>query len=211
MAEDVYLSEGRLIGRLNRQVGDHPLDGDALGLPEIASSNPAKGDFTTVGGITELDVEKFVPEFARKTSNQTVNNSGTLADDTQLFVAVAANAVYQVDAYLIYTSSVNADILFGWTGPSGATFDWVTGGFATSVGASASDGVIRRQNLSLAQSQAVGGVGTAGSDDRVAMPSGVLVTSTTAGNLTLQWAQGSPEVSDTILLANSVLIAQRIA
>jgi hypothetical protein len=192
-------------------IGEPYTDAAIAALPELATSHPAKVPISTTGGVTTLNVEKTVPEAARRTSNLTRNNTATLADDTQLFVAVAANAVYKVDAYLIYTSSVNADIIVGWTGPSGATFDWVTGGFPTTASASAIDGVIRRQNLSLAQSQGIGGVGTAGSDDRVAMPSGVLVTSTTAGNLTLQWAQGAPEVSDTTLLANSVLIAQRIA
>src|SRR5258705_9909942 len=57
---------------------------------------------------------------AFKTSTQTVNNSITLVNDTQLFISVAANTNCIFTSRFVYTSGTTPDIKFGFTYPVGA-------------------------------------------------------------------------------------------
>jgi hypothetical protein len=135
--------------------------------------------------------------FAIKTLNEIVNNSATLQNDNELLATVAASSTYEVYCHLFYTSGTSPDIKFGWTGPSGATLTW------TSVDPFNTSWAKKSIGDSLA-------IGTSGADES-ALLIGVLVVSTTAGTLQLQWAQNGAIASDTIVYANSYLRLRRVA
>jgi len=139
-----------------------------------------------------------IPVFAVKPADTTRNNTATQAADPDLVVPVAANTVYLIEGFLPYNSNTTADIAFGWTLPAGSTMAWTVNGLQT--GATTGQDTIVRGSVN---ETAVQGVGGAGATDVVALPLGTLTTGTTAGNLTLRWAQNTANVSNTILRANS--------
>src|SRR5262245_12791739 len=57
---------------------------------------------------------------ARKTSDETVNNSTTLQNDDNLLLAVTANEIWQFKLCILYNSSTAADFKMAFTFPSGS-------------------------------------------------------------------------------------------
>jgi hypothetical protein len=159
---------------------------------------PAAGSKLRGGTLNSL-ITEVRGVYARKTANETVTNSNTLQNDDHLFVALAANAVYDWKLILHYNSGTTPDFKLGWSVPSGTTMVW-GGMIADTAGA-----VTSVANLSQTTVQAIGGTGAA----NYQFFTGVVVTSTTAGTLQLQWAQNTTTLSDTILLAGSELILTR--
>jgi hypothetical protein len=138
----------------------------------------------------------------RKTADELVNNSAALQDDNDLTFAVAASEVWSFSLFLMYTSNTTADFKLAIGEPSGATTRWTT--LADSAGTAVITG------------PSVGGDAAAvtiqyGAADDPILINGVCANSTNAGNLTLRWAQGTATVVDTIVRANSFLVAHRIA
>lgn len=143
---------------------------------------------------------------AYKAADQTVNNSATLVNDTALTVAVAANTTYAIEGFLAYDTSATADIKVAFTAPAGATLLWSPLGLAGS--SSGTSGSIDQRTLTT-NNLALGGAGAG--TNAVANPRGTLVTSSTAGSLTLQWAQNAAEVSDTKVKTGSWLKLTKLA
>ncbi|MEO7399038.1 MAG: hypothetical protein ABIW84_10780 [Ilumatobacteraceae bacterium] len=145
-------------------------------------------------------VQDFVrPLFARKTSVQTVNNSTTLVNDTQLLLALAANGVYTVEGNLIYDTAAGKFKL-GWTVPAGATLSGFILAYATGGSGSSAAG-----NLygGLTESSATG-VGGAGLGTKlVAVFRALIIMGATAGNFQVQWAQNVLSTTDTNVFADS--------
>jgi hypothetical protein len=149
---------------------------------------------------------------ARKTADETVNNSTTLQNDDHLFFAVAANEVWLVQAWLMWDSAATPDIKFGWTGPASATFAWgalstETSSGVASFGQSFSGTPVAP--LAIGGTLFLPGAG-AGTITAVAL-AGIAAIAGTAGNLQLQWAQNTLNVSDTKVRQNSALIGCRLA
>ena len=131
-----------------------------------------------------------------------VNNSTTLVNDPELLFAIAANEVWEFELLAIINSSAVADIKFQFTGPAGSSIyrfnvgesaaatDFIS---ATEPGGAAID--VRGQGIAMIN----------------AILEGIIINGATAGNLQVQWAQNTAEVSDTKVLANSLLIAHKIA
>lgn len=151
--------------------------------------------------------------FVRKTATgSAINNSTTLANDPELFFPIEANEIWFVEAFLQANgASVNADFKYGWTGPSGCTAQW--GPLATLanlgsgwVGAGAAGGVS-------------GGFSAINNNTNLAGMSGTLphqlagwfTNGSTAGTVTLQWAQNTQTVEDNKILVNSYLRLRRLA
>lgn len=116
------------------------------------------------------------------------NTTVTPAADPDLVVAVEANSRYDVSAVVGWTNG-GGGFRVDFTGPSGATMLWVDndGSVASTIGTDLTFSV------------------TVGTSLR-----GTLVTSGTAGNLTLRWAQNTSNAADTTLLAGCSLLATRI-
>jgi hypothetical protein len=155
----------------------------------------------------------FVPvglpwrQFARKTADQTVNNSATLVNDTHLFVPMVANATYTGMLLLFYSSNTTASIKFAFTFPAGATVSWAPVAYQA-VGSF----TILLSALNTYQSGVDNPLfGAGGSDFPTAIINIIARTAGTAGNLQLRWAQNTANVSNTTIKQDSYMIVTREA
>lgn len=132
-------------------------------------------------------------QYKKKASDQTVNNTATLANDSDLSFPVLANAVYELRMLLLYNSGTTPDIKFAWSIPAGLAMTWVVTGFDTT-------GVLIFGNIDAEGStRALGGTG----GNVAAQVTGVVNVGVNSGTLTLQWAQNTATVANTAVKAGS--------
>jgi hypothetical protein len=149
--------------------------------------------FASGNGLSAATANSLVPLLVRKTALETVNNSTTLQNDDEIFWTPATSAVYQLELVVMYNSGTIPDLKLAFTVPTGAALTWAAlyvdpSSGSMTVSANLTTGVL-----------AIGG--TAG--DVHCLVQGVLVMSTTAGNLQLQWAQNTANASNSNVLAGS--------
>lgn len=164
---------------------------------------PIAGEVPDADKWQAILVSDLRPLFARKTADESVTSSAVMQDDNELTVTVEANAVYWFQLLERIDATAASDYKSQLTLPSGATsvsaidaitiagtaynqFDLITTSFQTTEGA---------------------GAGTV----RIAIRNGIIITSSTAGAVTLQWAQNTSGGTATILKAGSYLIALKVA
>src|SRR3990167_3404815 len=161
-----------------------------LGSSTVAGSTP-------VGGYI----------IARRAADSSAKTNDTLANDTTLLWAVAANEVWFFDIWATWSGAKTThDLKVGWSVPASAAMSWgpVSGTFQWTPQAAASSPVAI---LGAAGTAALGGIsGTLGP-----VISGIVVVSSTAGNMNLQWAQNTTDAGELKMLANSFLRATRLA
>lgn len=142
-----------------------------------------------------------------KTADETVNNSNTLQDDDHLFFPIEANETWFVEALLrVQAASINADFLWGWTGPTGATASWSLGaaqGGWSQVGTSSSPGAEKTIGNTVAS-------GGGAFNSHVYLGGWFYADATHAGTIKLQWAQNSATNENNKVLAGSHLRLRRI-
>lgn len=132
----------------------------------------------------------------RKTADETISLNTTSQDDDDLFFAIAANEVWTFTFYVIMNSGAVGDWKYQVAVPAGAT----------------GSGAFRFGNTGQAfgtDSPLIAGV--AGGVDVLHVIGGVVVNSTTAGNVQLKWAQFATDAVNTTVRVNSWLIAHQIA
>ena len=141
------------------------------------------------GGVLVAAGDNISPS-VQATADQTVSTT-TQTASTYLTYPVAANATYQMDAFLMFTSPNTINFVHSFTGPSGATMTWMdnTGTLvATITGTDTWSG---------------------NGANKSAILTGRLVTSTTAGSLTVTFASGTA-ANNAILRSNSWLRLTRV-
>ena len=170
-------------------------------LAKHAASHASDGFDPLVAGVLGLDVFALQSQLltGRNTSDYThPQNNTTLANVPGLTVALAASSVYLLFATFVYNSGAVPDFKFGFNGPAGYSgwqeFYGSTGGFSTQQFSIATLGMILD--------------GTAA--DQPVFIRGQVVT-TTAGDLQFQAAQNTANASNTKVLANSSILAVKIA
>lgn len=176
-----------------------------MGLTNPSSSGgggaPTTAEYWVAAADATLSAEKIMA-VVRKASDETVNNSTAMQDDDALALAVGAADVWEIDAVLRYDSSAVADIKFGFTVPASGAIS------GENIGLNASDAAnIATGDLTTAATRGGGGAGTV----RNCVIRAIYIGGGTAGNVTLRWAQNTAEATDTKVLANSVLIARKVA
>jgi hypothetical protein len=146
------------------------------------------------------DYTKHV-KIIRKTADQTVNNSTVLQDDDELFLPMAANEVWFFVLMLITNTSATALLKAAFTVPSGAGFD----GIALYLDPEETSNVIFIDEST--------DIDTYGGEGDLVSPVvfAVMFNGTTPGDLQFKWAQMVPEESDTKVLANSCILAWKLA
>lgn len=146
--------------------------------------------------ITELRIVA-----ARKTADETINNTSVFQDDDELFVSLEANVVYLARVHIVYNSGATPDFKYAFTLPSGTTAPmWSFQGITT----------VSAFTYGVASSGGVSGLGGTGADQPVDA-FGVVITGSTAGTMQLQWAQETANASNTIVRAGSYLELRRIS
>jgi hypothetical protein len=140
----------------------------------------------------------------RKEANQTVNNSAALQDDDELLFAVAANEEWIFHFYLFVSGPEAGDINVHVTGPSGSTVRYAV----TAPTSGITTGITAQSWMKLAHPNATA-AGTSGIDDQASIIEvwGLVRNGATAGDCTLQWAQAAATLGDTIVYADSWLLA----
>jgi hypothetical protein len=182
-----------------------------------AVSSPPSGMVSTrtdVGIVEAYDGSAYQPVafypgwlYVRKTADQSVTSSTTLVDDNQLLLPVAANAVYELRMFIIYTAATAGDLSITFTGPASATLDWNIGGLS-GTSATTPDGVTWWGANTIGGNDSVNG---GGGVNMAAHPQGILITAGTAGTFKLRWAQAASSGTATTVKTGSVMILQRVA
>ena len=145
--------------------------------------------------------------FARKTANESVTNVGALQNDDHLVVSLGTSSTYLIEGFLYVRSNVNnADFLLGFDVPAGSTMKMtfvaydgannVKGGGFLTVDGGASPGI---------------DVNSGGTTNIAVWFRGIVVTTTTADDMQVQWAQDSPGGGRTTTVeSNSFMHATRV-
>lgn len=168
---------------------------------------------TVIGATQVLDARYYVdypPPNKTLTSTQTVSNSTTLVDVTDLTIPLTAGAAYTLDSWIEYGAATAADIKFFLKLPSGGTGRW--SGRGLEVGATATFGSHSVGTVDTATVFAVAGAGVGvGMSARLTGLIQAPVVSAAGGTLalTLQFAQNTANVSNTQLFVGSSISLTR--
>ncbi len=167
-----------------------------------------------VAGVSLVSTEpvfasKAVALYARQAANQSVTSSTVLVDSTNLQLALVANAVYEIECFLILDAGTAGDIKVGFarTGAGTWTFDWTPN--AISAAAASYSASVNKTALTLADTVIVPGVAVG--TKTVAHPKGLVITDATAGTFKVQFAQNASDGTATTLYAGSYIKARRLA
>jgi len=145
-----------------------------------------------------------VPIAAIKPSDTARNTTVTLTADPDLVIAVAANTIYDVRIVLRYKGGANgsSDAQFQVNVPSGST------GFYMIQRINISGLAVGFTDSGFGSPVNAGTNGTGNTEQAIITAS--VNTSSTAGNITLLWAQNTSSGTNTTVMANSFMVAQRI-
>lgn len=191
-----------------------------MSTPSVTATSPVDGG--TIAGAwgqavyTDLtSLAAFIADMSKvveKGSDTSRASTSTLADDPALTLAVSANASYIMNAFVIFgaggAASTNG-FKFAWTGPSGATMNWVPHTKIDTDATNAATSIWMAQR-DIGTTISSGGAG-ANTIKVIARPYGLLKTSSTAGSLTLQWAQATSNGTATIVYAGSWIELRRVS
>lgn len=163
----------------------------------------------TITGVTHLTGGTSLQRCAWKTADETVTNSAVLQDDDDLVLTVAASTTYTLDGMLLHSADAAADLQLAFTGPAGASLDWVPRGLSTLAAATAGDVTLAASSIGDAGALITG---TVGAGTKVAtLVTGLLQVGATAGSLQLRWAQGTAHASDAVVYAGSYLSLRQVS
>lgn len=165
----------------------------------VCSETEAAGLVTTHAGL-KTGIHGLT--IVRKTSDQTVNDSNTLVNCTQLLFAVGISEIWEFFMWGLHNASGDGDIKFGFTVPTNGVIHWFDHYRITSCGAYGALSVIGAGDTTKWE-----GTGA----DAVGVLWGIYIGGDTAGNVQFQFAQYTAHASDAKILTNSNIIARRIA
>ncbi len=144
-----------------------------------------------------------------KTSDQIVNNSATLVNDTALLTpTLPPNSTWEVLCQLIYDGSTAGDIKLGWAHPASSTFAYIAYGSGTGAAGGAGPYTVSWSPYTVTSTPAFGGQAV-GNNAPIGMQG--ILTVTTAGVLQLQWAQNAADATNLTVHAGSYLKLKRIS
>lgn len=142
-------------------------------------------------------LEAWLPSWALKTSDETINNSASLQNDDALVVSVLANATYSLEMLLFQNTNAAANFKLDLVLPAGATWR---------------RGIFDCNNTQLGQmtTSAISGITGTGASAYVHVISSINIAST-AGTVQLRWAQNTAHASNATVTADSWLKLIRMA
>ena len=146
----------------------------------------------------------------RTTDATAINNSAVLVSDAVLVTALPTAGRFHWNAILFYDCSTTADIKVAFTIPAGATMRW--GGHGPSVAVVSNVGTGQFQSISgSGTAVAYGGSGVGVANAAMVILHGTVLMGGTAGNLQLQYAQNTADVSDLVVRTHSRMSVWRAA
>jgi hypothetical protein len=143
---------------------------------------------------------RFPPiSIVRKTTNQIVNDSATLVNDSQLKTNLVSSETVYFEATIRYNSDPAADIKIAFAGPVGTTIRWDNSG---SIYVGVADTVaVSSAEVTESGSRVFG----AAAGVRTINISGYAQVGSTSGELQMQFAQNTATAANTTVFFNSVL------
>lgn len=159
--------------------------------------------------LTAGQLNDTYPLFAYKTADETVTNSTTLQADNHLFLPIAANTTYVLEASIGTLSPTAADGKLLWTYPSGCLLDWGQHNVTTTATSNHDQGDWNYRRNAGTQSTTLfwGGVG---SNVWVSID-GLLRVGNSSGTLQLWWAQLTANASATFVSQGSWLLLTKVS
>jgi hypothetical protein len=143
-----------------------------------------------------------------KSADETVNNSAAFQNDDHLLFPVSASRTYEfMGCFQLSSVNTTNDIKFQWTVPSGTTMKWAPAldiSAVNNVQAYWIPGTSAATPLGLLTEGSTVTAGGFNGTTGVCLQ-GIVVSSSTTGNVQLQWAQNSASAADTKLLTGSWL------
>lgn len=163
-------------------------------------------DVVYIGSITDV---RMASGATKRTQDVVTRGAGsavkatagtTLTTATQAVVPgcsrpVAAGRIYKVSAFVPAKGPTDTDVAYGWTAPANSTLDWTPDALLSTT--SATQGSIARPLLAVTDTVVVGTV----TSDSVALLTGYLTTTDTAGDLQLTAARGANPGSADVLVS----------
>ncbi len=163
------------------------------------------GAITTGDAVVAIEVLALAVGVDKSSGDETVNNSSTLQNDDDLLFPIGTTGTWLFEFTIWFHGAANADIKFAITVPANALLCW-------------SHMVVTDDSVSVVASTAVVASGTpkvmscvgAGEGNaQMMIIRGWVKSIDTAGNVQLQWAQTTPQESNTIVMAESHLMAHK--
>lgn len=171
--------------------------------------------------LTASLLRSMQPQVARKTADTSLLATTTQTLDPHIQFTAEANSVYVFEGWIAYDSDNAADIVLGFSVPSGTKGKWVGYGTGTTVISGTSGNGTQQNQVStwgytlrveytdIASPRTFGGL-------NVGNPESVYLYGTcrfgpTGGTWGLTWAQAVSTASNTTVYTDSWLKAQRIA
>lgn len=147
----------------------------------------------------------------RKTADQSLTADTNLQNDTHLLFAIGASEIWSVQYYLRVDGATGGDIKLHVNGPSGVDGWFGVEGPGTGAGTFVNMAMNNEADVTPGSGLAPI-AGTLGASAFVYVKVvAMVVNGATPGNVTLQWAQATSSGTATRVMANSYLIAHRVA
>jgi hypothetical protein len=208
----ISLAEQRLVGRLT---GGHPAaiaigiaNDNIVQIDDAGAADNEYAQFTASGlegrSYSELrsDIGVLQSALVYKTSNQVINNSDVLANDSELLYALEANKTYSFELFIVGMSNSTPDFKCAMTSPAASTI------YYNYVGKDASGTMAHTSLAASAATFDVSGLGT--STIRLFSIRGLVINGANAGNLTFQWCQNTATALDTTICIGSHMIIWKL-
>jgi len=136
-----------------------------------------------------------------KSARETVTNSTTLQNDDHFSFPVEANKTYAISGLLIVSCAASAGFKWALSVPSGTT------GKITISSGSPNLQII---NVDVTTGNSTNNAVNPATVDQPGKLSGYITTSSTAGNIILQWAQGTSHNTGSYIEQSSIMILTEV-
>jgi len=182
--------------------------GKLIGSP---SSGTAIGEITVGTGLnlsgSTLSTSATTGLFARETADVTFISNATLTADTNLVIALAANATYEFSGVIAYNGATSSsDLQIAMNVPTGATIRWSVDQAGTAFSSSSITG-----NGGTTAAVSPFSADATPANNQSIFISGIVITGATAGNLQVYEAQATSSATNTTtVLTNSHIKSIRV-
>lgn len=157
--------------------------------------------------FTAAVAASMLPLDAAKTASTSRASTTTTSADPDLQITVAASAEYVLEAYIRYSGFNGGDLKFRFTAPG--TPNGSAGARTMELADTAATDASSALRLPFNADKSIGCIST--TTAQVIQFRGRLITSSTAGTFSFDWAQDTSNATATIIEADSWMSLRRIA